>query len=217
MLYDIQRPPVKLGDWQEAYDKASAFVDALTPSEQLTLVTGGDVGNFSALVALDSATNPLKYFYVTTWPAGLAIAMTWSPAGAHAQGAGVGAEFKAKGVHLAYGPTLAPLGRSAWCGRTGETYGVDSYHAGRMAAQVVQGMASVGLTATTKHFIMNEQETLREASSAEDSYSVTIGDKAFHETYVAPFYDTVKAGMGGAMCAMNRVNGTRTFFCHPPW
>lgn len=46
------------------------------------------------------------------------------------------------------------------------------------------------------------------SSDSSDAYSVQIGDKAFHETYLAPFYDTVKNGMGGAMCAMNRVNGT---------
>ncbi len=45
-------------------------------------------------------------------------------------------------------------------------------------------------------------------SSTSDAYNVVISDKAFHETYLAPFYDTVKSGMGGAMCAMNRVNGT---------
>lgn len=135
--------------------------------------------------------------------------MTWDAEGAAAQGRGLGAEFKGKGVNVAYGPTLEPLGRSAWCGRTGEAYGVDSYHAGIMAGRVVGGLSAAGVIATTKHFIMNEQETSRMRSSDDDeSYSVTIGDKAFHETYVAPFYDTVKAGMGGAMCAMNRVNGT---------
>jgi beta-glucosidase len=42
--------------------------------------------------------------------------------------------------------------------------------------------------------------------SSDDSYSVNIGDKALHETYLAPFYETVKNGLGGAMCSMNRVN-----------
>ncbi|KAG6366974.1 hypothetical protein INS49_001155 [Diaporthe citri] len=148
----------KLGEWQDAYDKASAFVGTLTTSEKISLITAGDAGNFSAMNMLDSATNPLAYDLAR-------------------RGKGVGAEFKGKGVHLAYGPTLQPLVRSAWCGRTGESYGLDSYHAGIMAGAVVKGI-------------------------------VQIGDKAFHETYLAPFYDTVKNGMGGAMCGMNKVNGT---------
>lgn len=76
---------------------------------------------------------------------------------------------------------------------------------------------------------MNEQETLRmgsgsastggapvkrqsanstTSSDSDDAYTVAIDDKSFHETYLAPFYDTVKNGMGGAMCSMNKVNGT---------
>lgn len=248
---------VKLGEWQDAYDKASAFVATLTTEEKISVAAGGSVGNFSALNMLDSATNPLTYFFVTTWPAGLAMAMTWDTDAAYVQGAGVGAEFKGKGINLAFGPTLEPLGRSAWCGRTGETYGVDSYHAGLMAGSVVKGMASAGVIPSAKHFILNEQETNRMGStsagggggggggfgggsppdgaasgdnstatlvarqstnstanstttstSSDEAYNVNIDDKSFHETYLAPFYDTVKQGMGGAMCSMNRVNGT---------
>jgi beta-glucosidase len=76
---------------------------------------------------LDSSTNPLTYYYVTTWPAGLAMAMTWDKDVIHDQGQALGAEFRGKGINLAYAPTLQPLGRSAWGGRTGETYGPDSY------------------------------------------------------------------------------------------
>jgi beta-glucosidase len=211
----------------------------LNTTEKLSLITGSGAGNLSALNMLDSATNPLTYYYVTTWPAGLAMSMTWDRDAILAEGAAVGAEFRGKGINLAYAPTLEPLGRSPWCGRTGETYGVDSYHAGAMAGEFIAGMASAGVIPSAKHFIMNEQETNRDgstsggggggsppgmrrrqsdnstsssnsttSSSSSDSYSVTISDKAFHETYLAPFYDAVRAGIGGTMCAMNKVNGT---------
>ncbi len=65
---------IKLGDWQEAYDKAYALVQTLNTTEKLSIITGGDGGNFSSLHMLDSSTNPLTYFYVTTWPAGSAMA-----------------------------------------------------------------------------------------------------------------------------------------------
>ncbi|KZL68287.1 beta-glucosidase D, partial [Colletotrichum tofieldiae] len=219
------------------------LVATLTTEEKISIIAGGDGGNWTALNNLDSATNPLTYFYVTTWPAGLAMAMTWDTAAAQGQGHGVGEEFKGKGVNMAFGPTLEPLGRSAWGGRSGETYGVDSYLAGIMAGSVVKGMSSAGVVASAKHFILNEQETNRMSTgsgggmggggggrnvsltvrqtiptsnktngtvSSDNSapYSVSIGDKAFHETYLWPFYDTIYNGMGGAMCAMNKVNGT---------
>lgn len=123
----------------------------------------------------------------------------------------------------------------------------------KMAGQFVKGFGNAGVIPSGKHFIMNEFETNRMAStsssgggggggmgggpggnssampsavasssssstssatssatsdSSTDSYSVAIDDKAFHETYLAPWYDVVKNGIGGAMCAMNRVNLT---------
>ncbi|CAJ2499888.1 Uu.00g027410.m01.CDS01 [Anthostomella pinea] len=231
---------IKLGDWQDAYDKASAFVKTLSTSDKLSLVVGGEVGNFTGLHMLDSSSNPLGYYYVTNWPAGLAMVMTWDNDAIHKQAKALGSEFRGKGINLAYAPTLEPLGRSAWGGRQGETYGPDSYFAGAMRGRFVKGISDAGVIPSTKHFIMNEYETNREGttsmggggggpggappnkrrrqatngtvldnstSSSSDAYTVHIDDKAYHETYLAPFYDTVKNGMGGAMCAMNRVNG----------
>lgn len=118
---------MKLGEWQAAYDKASAIVKTLTNAQKISLITGGNAGNLTAPYMLDSATNPRTYYYVTTWPAGQAMAMTWDKDAIYNQGQAVGSEFRGKGVNMALGPTTQPLGRSAWAGRVGETYGVDSY------------------------------------------------------------------------------------------
>ncbi|KAF7531021.1 hypothetical protein G7054_g9262 [Neopestalotiopsis clavispora] len=235
--YLLSSGTVKLGEWQDAYDKAAAFVQSLNTSEKISFIGAGDAGNMSALHMLDSSTNPLTYFFVTTWPAGLAMSMTWDKDAIRGQGSALGVEYRGKGINLAYAPTLQPLGRSAWGGRTRETYGPDSYLAGAMAGQFVKGMADSGVVTSAKHFILNEFETNRmgttssgggmgggmgggsnsstppskraeDSSSSDESYSVQIDDKAFHETYLAPFYEVVKSGVGGVMCAMNRINGT---------
>jgi beta-glucosidase len=99
------------------------------------------MSNFTALHMLDSSTNPYTYYYVTTWPASLAMAMTWNQTGIHDQGQMLGSEFRGKGINLAYAPTLQPSGRSAWGGRQGETYGPDSYLNGHMSGHFVKGMA----------------------------------------------------------------------------
>jgi beta-glucosidase len=157
---------IKLGDWQSAYDKAYAIVQNLNTTEKLSIITGGSGGNFSALAMLDSSTNPLTYYYVTTWPAGGAMAMTWDKDAILGQGSALGSEFRGKGINLAYAPTLEPLGRSAWCGRIGETYGADSYLNGAMGGSFVKGVASAGVIPSSKHFIMNEQETNRDGTSS---------------------------------------------------
>lgn len=110
----------------------------LTTAEKISVISGSDVGNFSTLATKDSSTNPLTYAFVTTWPAGLAMAQTWDKTAMHGQGQGLGQEFRGKGINMAYAPTQQPLGRSAWNGRQGETYGVDSYLSGAMAAQFVE-------------------------------------------------------------------------------
>ncbi|KAF1922458.1 glycoside hydrolase family 3 protein [Didymella exigua CBS 183.55] len=239
---------IKLGDWQDAFDKASAFVASLSTTEKLSLVTGSGAGNFSALEASDSSANPINYYFVTAWPAGLAMSMTWDKDAIYGQGKGLGAEFKGKGMNVAFAPTVQPLGRSAWGGRSGESYGPDSYLSGIMAGQLTSGMSASGVIPSAKHYILNEQETNRSgsssgggmgggaggpggpggnstsgspssmrrrqnagnstSSSSSGAYSVEIGDKAFHETYLAPFYDAVKAGVGGTMCCMQKINGT---------
>jgi hypothetical protein len=50
---------VKLGDWQEAYDKAHSFVQTLTTAEKLSIITGGAAGNFR--------------YYMLPWHHGLVI------------------------------------------------------------------------------------------------------------------------------------------------
>lgn len=175
------------------------------------------------------------------------MSMTWDKDAINGMGRGLGAEFKGKGLNVAYAPTVQPLGRSPWGGRSGESYGPDSYLSGIMAGEIVKGMVASGVTPSAKHYIMNEQETNRQgsttggggmgggmgggaggnstaggppsmrrrqdagnstSSSPSEAYSVEIGDKAFHETYLAPFYDAVKAGVGAAMCSMQKINGS---------
>ncbi|EKD17082.1 beta-glucosidase D [Drepanopeziza brunnea f. sp. 'multigermtubi' MB_m1] len=237
---------VKLGDWQEAFDKAHSYVQTLTTAEKVSIITGGGARNFSAIIRLNSATSPLKHSYVTTWPGGSSMAMTWDKDAMEAQGRELGLEFRGKGVQMVLAPSLEPLGRSAWGGRTGESYGADSFLNGAMGGLFVKGVGSAGIIPSSKHFILNEQETNRmfkllpgttlpvkkrslselavsrrqttsttstnspstDADKDISGYTVTIDDKAFHETYLQPFYDATKNGVAGTMCAMNSVNGS---------
>lgn len=70
----------------------------MNTTEKISIITGGSGGNFSALAMLDSNTNPLTYFYVTTWPAGSAMAMTWDKDAILGQGKALGDEFRGKGM-----------------------------------------------------------------------------------------------------------------------
>jgi beta-glucosidase len=54
----------------------------------------------------------------------------------------------------------------------------------------------------------NSTSSTTTTSTSSDSYSSNADDKTLHETYLFPFYNGVKAGLGTVMCAMNRVNST---------
>ncbi|KAL1627424.1 hypothetical protein SLS54_002349 [Diplodia seriata] len=242
---------IKLGDWQNAYDRAKTFVDGLSTSEKISLITGSDVSNFTALYFRDSGDSILDYFYVTTWPLSSAVAMTWDKDHMYTMYKALGDEFYAKGINVANGPVSQPLGRSPWGGRNGESFGPDSYLNGIAFGLSVKGYGDAGVISGAKHFLLNEQENNRtqssgggggggsppsdggnstmpsggdnstssdggmgggmggsDSSSESTAYSAQVDDKTLHETYMWPFYDGVKAGLGAVMCALNRVNET---------
>lgn len=153
---------------------------------------------------------------VTTWPAALAMAMTWDKDLVYNQSYGLGSEMWNKGINMANAPTAQPLGRSPWGGRNGETYGPDAYLNGILFGEATKGISDAGVIPAGKHMLLNEQETNREgagslnaaAGAAENAYSAVVDNKALHETYLWSFMDAIKNGLGGVMCAMNRVNGT---------
>ncbi|KAL1638696.1 hypothetical protein SLS58_008728 [Diplodia intermedia] len=207
---------VHLGEWQEAFEKSQRFVSTLSDSEKIDIITAGSAGNFTGLNKKDGSASVLDYYWVTTWPAALSMAMTWDKDLVYNQSYGLGSEMWNKGINMANAPTAQPLGRSAWGGRNGETYGPDAYLNGILFGEATKGISAAGVIPAGKHVLLNEQETNRESATglnsadgaADYAYSAVVDNKALHETYLWGFMDAVKNGLGGVMCAMNRVNGT---------
>lgn len=54
---------------------------------------------------------------VTSWASGIHIGASWNPSVAYDRGLYMGAEFKKKGVNVALGPVVGPIGRIAEGGR----------------------------------------------------------------------------------------------------
>ncbi|PYI05192.1 glycoside hydrolase [Aspergillus sclerotiicarbonarius CBS 121057] len=150
--------------------------------------------------------------------------MTWDKDAVTAQARAVAREFYQKGVQVLSGPTSQPLGRTAWGGRAGETFGADPFLNGIVTAETIKAYTEEGVVSQAKHFLLNEQETNRtnnniagydsmsesEKRNFLGPYSSNADDKTLHELYLWPFYDAVKSGLGSVMCAMNQVNGTNS-------
>ncbi|OIW31479.1 family 3 glycoside hydrolase [Coniochaeta ligniaria NRRL 30616] len=135
------------------------------------------------------------------FPAATSIAATFDPEIARAVGSALAQEARSKGASCLLAPTVCihrhPLG-----GRNFESYSEDPFLTGKLAASMIRGVQELGVAATIKHFVANEQETDRM------SVDETIGERALREIYLRPFEMAIaEAGPWALMTAYNKVNG----------
>ncbi|KAJ5712943.1 uncharacterized protein N7483_010124 [Penicillium malachiteum] len=215
------------GDWATSYQKAAALVAQMTLEEKNNLTYGietsgtgcvGAIGAISRLgfpgLCLQDAGNGVREAdFVNSYPSGLHVGASWNKSLAHDRGWYMGGEFRTKGVNIALGPVVAPMGRLTTNGRNWEGVASDPYLSGVLAAHTVDGMQGQGVISSVKHFIGYEQELYRNPTTNSDnetveSISSNIDDKTMHEAYLWPFQDALKAGAGNIMCSYNRVNNS---------
>lgn len=147
---------------------------------------------------------------VSSFASGISVGASWNIDLAYQRGLYMGAEFQRKGVNVALGPVVGPIGRVAEGGRNWEGFGADPYLDGQLVGPTINGMQE-SVIACTKHFVAYEQETNRTASllnSLGQATSANVDDKTMHEVYLWPFQDAVNAGTGTVMCSYNRINET---------
>ncbi|KAJ7857363.1 glycoside hydrolase superfamily, partial [Mycena leptocephala] len=208
-------------DWASAVQRARAFVQGLTLPEKVNVTTGVDimgrcVGNtgtiprigWNGLCLEDSPLGVRFADFVSAFPAGINAAATWDVDLIKARGKAMGQEHRGKGVNVALGP-MTNMGRQAAAGRNWEGFGGDPFLAGVATAATIEGLQGVGVIATVKHYIANEQEHMRGGSEAAKIYSSNVDDKTLHEVYLWPFAEAVKAGVGSVMCSYNKINQTQ--------
>ncbi|CZR61718.1 probable beta-glucosidase M [Phialocephala subalpina] len=212
--------------WAAAYSKATAFVAQLTQEEKNNLTYGqstrnGCVGWIPAIerlgfhgLCLQDAGNGVRLADgVNAWDSGIHVGATWNRNLAYQRALHMGSEFRNKGVNIALGPVVGPIGRIAEGGRNWEGISNDPYLCGALAFETVRGIQENGVVTSVKHFIGNEQETNRNPSTNNqsqhvESVSSNIDDKTLHELYLWPFQDAVHAGSGNIMCSYNRINNS---------
>lgn len=131
---------------------------------------------FPQLCLQDSALGVASTDNVTAFPAGITTGATWDKSLMLARGVALGEEFRGKGVNIALGPTVGPLGRKPLGGRIWEGFGADPVLQAVGGAQTITGIQSQGVIATIKHFIGNEQEMFRMYNIIQPGYSSNIGE-----------------------------------------
>ncbi|KAH7037268.1 beta-glucosidase [Microdochium trichocladiopsis] len=216
------------GGWEEALQKAKDFVAQLTVEEKADMITGTPgpcVGNivaiprlgFKGLCLQDGPLAIRVADYASVFMAGVSAAASWDRDLLYERGYAMGREFRAKGAHVALSPVAGPLGRSAYSGRNWEGFAADPYLTGVAMEETIMGHQDAGVQATPKHFIGNEQETMRNplydvngtvGAVTFEAISSNIDDRTMHELYLWPFANAVKAGAASFMCSYQRLNGS---------
>lgn len=140
------------------------------------------------------------------------------------RGVAIGEEFRGKGVNIHLGPSVGALGRKPRGGRSTyflsmvsnaemltlladwEGFGSDPVLQAFGGSLTIEGVQSVGVIATMKHLIANEQEMYRMYSLVKPGISSNLDDRTMHELYLWPFAEGVRAGVGSVMIAYNAVS-----------
>jgi len=137
----------------------------------------------------------------TYLPTGVCLAATWNPKLGYDFGTVLGSEANFRGKDVILGPGINII-RTALNGRNFEYESEDPFLISRMAVGYIKGVQDQGISACVKHFMGNNQETLRQ------KVDVQMSERALHEIYLPGFKAAVTVGhVNTLMGSYNKFRG----------
>jgi len=139
-------------------------------------------------------------------PIGTTLACSWNDRMVEELYALVGREMLLNQADVLLAPGMN-IQRDPLCGRNFEYFSEDPLLTGQMGAGVVRGLQSQGVSATPKHFGLNNQETRRNVHDSRCS------ERAIREIYMKAFEIVVKtAAPQNIMASYNKINGVYSHY-----
>ncbi len=143
----------------------------------------------------------VRTYHATAFPNAIVLASTWNIDIVETVGKAIGEEARDYGIDVMLAPGLN-MHRIPLCGRNFEYFSEDPLLAGELAAAYVRGVQSVGVGATLKHFVANDQEMNRL------TINVIASERALREIYLRAFEIAIEKSKPWAiMAAYNKLNG----------
>jgi beta-glucosidase len=189
-------------------DRVEKLVRSLTLEEKISLISGTGFGThpiprlgIPAFKMSDGPVGVRSPGPSTAFAAGVALAASWDTELANEIGTQIGRDARSRGMQFVLGPG-ANLYRAPMNGRNFEYLGEDPWLASRLAVSYIEGVQSLNVSATVKHFVGNDSEYARHTSDS------NIDERTLREMYLPTFEAAVKeARVGSVMSSYNLING----------
>ena len=138
------------------------------------------------------------------FPTACTTACSWDTDLIYEMGRALGEECLRENVSVLLGPGVN-MKRSPLCGRNFEYFSEDPFLAGKMGAAFINGVQSMGVGTSLKHFAANSQETRRMTVSS------VVDERTLREIYLTAFEIAVKESKPWTvMNSYNRINGVHS-------
>lgn len=149
----------------------------------------------------------------TVFPTTLSQAATFDRDVLYRMGEAMGAEIRAQGAHVGYGPVIDIAREPRWS-RMEETFGEDPTLAGILATEVVRGMqGDLNLNGEVRNDGSHVYSTLKHFAAygipegGLNGEMASIGERTLMSEYVPQFKRAVEAGVGSIMTSYNMIDG----------
>ena len=189
--------------------RTHAMLNKLTLQQKIELLGGIDSMYTQAMPTIglprfkmsDASVGVRTWGPTTAYAGGVALAATWDPAFARKLGESLGKDARSRNVNFLLGPGVniarAPVG-----GRNFEYLSEDPYLNAALDVPFIEGVQSEGVSATVKHYALNNEEFNRHNASSD------IDERTMREIYLPAFEAAVtKAHVDAVMNSYNLLNG----------